>query len=314
MECEYVRNVTNGQAVSLSKIEAKLRHVLSSIASQQAEETTWRRLGSTWNGRVLLGSFHLVPEYVPQKGCLTIGLDAAGSPDLIDRAVCRCLAHMVIKTVPKPNCTRLIRDVIDHAETLGVRVDFTCDDFREYGLIGSEKYTNARCGTDVYDRRRQTFEELLGRDVDEAIGMIKAAYPDLHIALRQWDMLGTSGTYDLHSEKRTLVIHYDPVSRKVVLPEPQLASMQMMDGPYGNCFMMPTEGRCIGAPRIADASWDSLIGGLLTDVTDTLRFNYPHAVVETTPVGYLIPSSRRRDRIRVSYDPKTARVVSVTLG
>jgi len=208
----------------------------------------------------------------------------------------------------------VIDEALTYAENaLGFTVDLSCDDYREYGLIRKEWYTTARCDS-TQDNRRGTFEELMGRDVDDAVQMVRAAYPDLHIVTREWDLIGESASYDLHAEKETIVIHIDPRSNKVVLPEPQLASLQTMQGVQGNCFLLPDEGRCKGAPRVADGSWDPLIGELVTDAVDSIRFNYPHAVVETSPNTWGIPPVKRRDRIRVLFDPKTARVTHITVG
>ncbi len=305
---------TAAQRHSLSVIQARVHTVVQAMRGTQPDELVWFRILKTWDGIVRLGSRHLVPAYRPETGRLTIGLDAHGSPTKLNRAVLRILNELVSKTASKPNCTPLVRQVVERAETLGVRVDLTCDDFREFGLLASSYYTAAGCGGTSSDRRRATFEELLGRHIDEATDMIKAAYPDIHIALRKWDLIAGASTYDLHAEKETIIIYYDDVTKKVVLPEPRLASVQTMGGAQDHCFLLPEEGQCLGAPRIVQDDWDSLIGDLVTNVNDTLRYRYPHAVVETSPVGFKIPPIRRMDRIRVSFDPKTARVVAITVG
>lgn len=301
------------QLESLESIKTRLVRVLETMRATQPDEIVWFRILKTWDGRVRLGSILLTPTYTPETGRLTIGLDSDGSRTHIDRAVIRSINDLVVKTSTKPNCTPLVRQAVAAAEGLGIRVDLTCDDFREFGLIASTYYTAAGCAA-THDRRRPSFEELLGRDVDDASEMIKNVYPDMHIALRKWDLIGAGSSYDLHPEKETLVIYYDDVSKKVVLPEPRLASVQTMNGVDDHCFMMPDEGRCLGAPRVVQKDWDALIGGLVSDVADSLQYEYPHAVVEVSPVTYKIPPTRRMDRIRVLFDPETARVVAITVG
>jgi hypothetical protein len=305
--------VTPQQRASLGVVETKLHTLLLAMRTAQPDELVWFRILKTWDGQLRLGSRLLTPSYTPETGRLTLGLDADGSPTRLDRGVLRCLNELVVKTAARPNCTPLVRQAVEAAEEMGIRVDLTCDDFREYGLLASSYYTAAGC-TLTHDRRRPSFEELLGRNVDEAAEMVKTTYPDMHIALRKWDLIGAASSYDLHAEKETLIIYYDDVSKKVVLPEPRLASVQAPNGVDDHCFMMPDEGRCLGAPRVVQKDWDALIGGLVSDVADSLRFEYPHAVVEVSPVTYKIPPTRRMDRIRVSFDPSTARVVAITVG
>lgn len=311
--CDINPSPTDAQRRSLREIENDVSRLFGALVRDQRDVPVWGAVTRHWDGHVRLGTRHLVPGFVPRQGCLSIGLDSNGSPDKHWRAVCRCIC-VLIRSVSTP-CAPDIDRALTYAETtLQFTIDLSCDDIREYGLIRKPWYGNMNCEK-THDRRRPTFEELLGRDVDEAKAMVRDAYPDVHVVVRHWDLIGESASYDLHAEKETLVIHYDVKSNKVVLPTPQFASAQTMNGVYGNCFLMPDEGRCKGAPRIApDASWDAMIGGLLTDVVDTMRFNYPHAVVEARPVTYGEPSVRRRDRIQVLFDPQTARVTNVIIG
>ena len=306
---------TDPQKRVLRMVEADLQHLFTSLQTTQPDVPAWRTVLDHWDRRLRLGTRHLVPVYVPDvagTGCLSVGLDANGSIDMRWRIFGRCAA-VLLRNLSRP-CTEYIDKALTYAQTtLGFRIDLSCDDYREFGLIRKEWYTNARCDV-THDARRGTFEELVGRPVDDAIEMVRAAYPDLHVVVRHWDLLGESASYDLHAEKETLVIHIDPVSNKVVLPEPQLASLQTVSSATGHCFLLPDEGTCKGVPRVADGAWTPLIGQLITDAVDTLRFNYPHAVVEASPVTWRIPPVRRRDRIRVLFDPKTARVTHITIG
>jgi len=274
-------------------------------------------LQEEWRGRVYLGSTLHVPRYASETGCLTLGLDTNGSLDMLPRLLARCILTLVKESLDNANCATQMRQAIEAAESIGLEVDLSCDDIKEYGLVTTQWYEDKRCGTDAYDRRRWTFEELLGRDVDDAVTMMRQGYPDLHVVTRPWDMLHQAGTYDLHPEKETVVISYDMKSNKVVLPEPRITTMQNMEGSKGHCFILPEESgaRCLGAPRkVSGGEWDALIGKNLMDATDSLRFNYPHAMVETVPNTYGIPPTKRRDRIRVLFDPKDGRTTHIMLG
>jgi hypothetical protein len=78
--------------------------------------------------------------------------------------------------------------------------------------------------------------------------------------------------------------------------------------------MLGDDGTCRGAPRRIPDTWRILIGKSLGDVTNSLRFEYPHAVVETTPDTAAIDPVRRRDRIRVLFDPETGATTRLMLG
>jgi hypothetical protein len=53
---------------------------------------------------------------------------------------------------------------------------------------------------------------------------------------------------------------------------------------------------------------------LLTDAHDTLKWTYPHALIEAVPTTYRPPRTHRRDRIRVVFDPTTALVREIVIG
>lgn len=315
MQCEYVHEVTQSQEETLRIVTEHVKKTFESLRDTNPYEKTWKVVLEQWNGKILLGTRLHVPMYKRETGCITIGLGSNGSMDLIPRLVGRCILRITKETVGNSNCSQMARVAIDKAIDLGIDIDLSCDDIKEYSMVDTPWYSKKRCDTDAYDKRRWTFEELIGRDVDDAVEMLRNGYPDLHIVLRKWDMLHQTGTYDVHPEKETVVISYDMKSNKVVLPEPRITSMQNMDGIEGHCFGKPDDDqRCIGAPMRTASSWDGLIGKLLADVTDTLRFHYPHAVVETTPNTYAIPPTRRRDRIRVLFDVSSGRVTHIMLG
>ena len=317
MECERNTRVTPVQQQTLDGLERHLKRLVEHLRSSDPYEPTWALLEQQWRGRVFLGNMVNVPSYAKETGCMSIGLDSNGSKDVLPRLLGRCIMVLVKETIQVSACAQQMRKALEAAEGMGLKVDLSCDDIKEYGLVQTKWYNEKRCGTDAQDGRRWTFEELLGRDVDDAVDMFRRAYPDMHIVTRPWDMLHQAGTYDLHPEKETVVISYDAKSNKVVLPEPQISSMQPMDGVKGHCFMLPEEKgmRCLGAPRLAHPEWQTkLVGKNLMDATDSLRFNYPHALVETVPNTWGIPPVKRRDRIRVLFDPKTGKTTNIILG
>jgi len=196
---------------------------------------------------------------------------------------------------------------------MGLETDLSCADIRDYGLMATPYYDAKGCGSDGQDGRHWTFPELIGRDIDDAITMLRSGYPDLHIRTMTWDTVHTQGSWS--SPESTVVIVYDPWSRKVVFPEPHVQSLAPQDGLTQNCFFVSDEGICIGAPRRIPAEWTTLIGKSLGDVTNSLRWTYPHAVVETQPITAPIPrGTRRRDRIRVLFDPETGLTRRLILG
>jgi hypothetical protein len=317
MECERKIKSTPAQQQTLGVLERQLKQLFTHLRDREPHDPTWTLINQYWRGRVFLGDTVNVPSYAKETGCMSIGLDSNGSKDVLPRLLGRCIMVLVKGTIAVSACAQQMRIALEAAEGLGMTVDLSCDDIKEFGLTQTKWYVDKRCGTDAFDGRRWTFEELLGRDVDSAADMFQQAYPDSHVVIRPWDMMHQAAVYDAHPTKETVVISYDAKSRKVVLPEPQISSMQIMSGVKGHCFMLPEEegARCIGAPRTAHPEWQTkLVGKNLMDVTDSLRFNYPHALVETVPNTWGIPPVKRRDRIRVLFDPKTSRVTQIILG
>jgi hypothetical protein len=315
MQCEQRTRATPPQRETLQTLENQLQTLIRYLRKIEPFEPAWALIAQQWRGRVFLGNRLNVPSYSKESGCMTIGLDSNGSRDIFPRLLGRCILTMVKESIQSSACAQQMRRAIEVAETdLAMKVDLSCDDVKEFGLVQTKWYKAKQCDSKTYDKRRWTFEELLGHDVDEAVNMFREVYPDLHIVLRSWDTLHEAGTFDLHPEKETVVISYDLKTNKVVLPEPRITTMQNMDGVEGHCFMLPEEGRCMGAPGTMPDEWQILIGKNLMDATDSLRFNYPHALVETVPNTYGLSPIKRRDRIRVLFDPKTAKTTQIILG
>ena len=304
---------TPAQDRALETITAYVSAVLAEMRRSQPDVVTWLRIQKRWDGAIRLGHRHLVPTYDASTGTATIGLDSNGSVDRLDRATLRILNEMIVNTATRPNCSTLTRDTIRAAERLGIVADLTCTDIENFGLIDDELYNRSGCGDENHNRRPE-FEELLGRDADDAAAMIRAVFPGVHIVVRNWDLINGESTYDDFAEDETIVITIDPVTNKVVAPTPRFASTPIQYGAEDECFMKPDDGRCIGVPRIAPETWSAVLGKPLPDVVATLKWEYPHALIVPTPVSYRIPRTRRPDRIRVIFDPATSFVVRVRIG
>jgi hypothetical protein len=312
--CEQVTRTTKEQRETLDILGKRVMTVFTTLQRENPYEKVWIHILKNWRGNVVLGSYIHVPEYSNETGCLAIGLDSNGSKDILPRLTARLLMKVVRETLGNMGCLDELRATLDRAHKLEIPVELSCDDIRENGLHDSTWADDRHCSGLSEGGRRMTFPELLGRKVSDAVAMVRRGYPYHHVVTRRWDMMGTEPIPGNYRPNETVIIHYDSVSGKVVLPEPQLASMAVMNGVNQHCFMLPEEGRCIGAPMRRPKTWDRLIGKLLIDANDTLRFHYPHAVIETMPNTARIEPTQRRDRIRVLFDPKTAMTTDIILG
>ena len=312
--CDHVTDSTPQQRKTLATLETRVSYVFQTLRREHPYEKVWQHILKNWNGRVHLGSYTHVPEYSNETGCLVIGLDTNGSPDLIPRLTARLLMKIVRETLGNVGCMEELRQTLDRAHRLEIPVELSCDDIRENGLHDSTWADDRKCSGLSESGRRMTFPEILGRSVADAMTMLRRGYPNHHIVARRWDMMATEPIPDNYRPNETIILHYDPVSQKVVLPEPRIGSMAVMYGTQQHCFMLPEEGTCIGPPSRRPKTWDRLIGGLLIDANDTLRFQYPHAVIETIPKTARLDPTHRRDRIRVLFDPETALVTEILLG
>jgi len=210
---------TPAQDRALETITVYVSTVLAELRRAQPDVVAWLRIQKRWDGAIRLGHRHLVPEYDASTGTASIGLDSNGSVDRLDRATLRILNELIVNTAPRPNCSTLTRDAIHAAERVGIVADLTCVDIENFGLVGDDLYERSGCGDENHDRRPE-FEELLGRDADDAAAMIRAVFPGVHIVFRNWDLISGQSTYDDFAEDETLVITIDPVTNKVVAPTP----------------------------------------------------------------------------------------------
>lgn len=310
--CEHVVKSTPQQEESIRSIEALITKALAILGAQFPHEPVWRYATREWTGRVYLGSSLHVAEYDRESGCLRIGLDANGSKEKLALLFTRTLLRLIKTTTGEKRCTSLMLTALETCRENGIAIDLSCDDIKSNSLINTPLYDQKACGETGQDGRQWTFPELIGRPVDEAVEMLRSGYPDMTIKPMAWDTIHTSGSHGLPNS--TVIVVYDPHSKKVVYPEPHVQSMHPQESLTPHCFMLAEDGGCIGAPRRIPDSWTTLIGKSLGDVTNSLRWEYPHAVVETQPDTAAIDPIRRRDRIRVLFSPETGKTSRLMLG
>jgi hypothetical protein len=310
--CERVVDTTQQQQATLGYIEQTMSKALTVLRQQYPHDPVWKKATTEWRGRVYLGSRLHVAEYQRSTGCLTIGLDTNGSQDARALLFTRCFLRLVKETTGSTRCTESMLVALDTCRDHGIEIDLRCDDIKEMSLINTPYYDDKQCGEAHQDGRQWTFPELIGRDIDDAVNMLRAGYPDLAIKTMAWDTMHTQGSHG--NPNQTVIIVYDPWSRKVVYPEPHIQSTGPQESLTENCFMVADDGTCRGAPRRIPETWRTLIGKSLGDATNSLRWEYPHAVVETSPDTAAIDPVRRRDRIRVLFDPETGATTRLMLG
>jgi len=310
--CEHVVDSTPQQRQTLLTIEANITKALGVLRAQFPHEPVWKYASREWTGRVYLGSRLHIAEYDRETGCLRVGLDANGSEDKVPLLFTRSFLRLVKATTGEKRCTDTMLTALEVCRENGIEIDLQCDDIKEHSLINTPFYDQKACGETGQDGRQWTFPELIGRPVDDAVQMLRRGYPDMTIKPMAWDTIHTSGSHG--TPNSTVIVVYDPWSKKVVYPEPHVQSMHPQESLTPHCFMTSDDGACIGAPRRIPDSWSVLIGKSLGDATNSLRWEYPHAVVETQPDTAAIDPIRRRDRIRVLFNPETGNTSRLMLG
>ncbi|MGA1495311.1 MAG: hypothetical protein ACO37D_07935 [Rhodothermales bacterium] len=241
-------------------VEDRVRRVIHSLHTTYPNEPLWKVVGREWNGRILLGSRLHVAEYDRHKGCLVLGLDDAGSKDKIPQCTARCLLTLTRATTSGNRCTEHMLLALQHAEQMRIPIDVSCNDIKANGLVTSPYYERYGCGADGQDGRQWTFPELIGRQLSDAAHMLKQGYPDMHIEARSWDMIPVGPQHQDHPPERSIVLTYDPQTKRVVFPEPHLASMELQTSLTGNCFRLADDQTCTGAPRRIPDTWKRVIG------------------------------------------------------
>ena len=193
--------------------------------------------------------------------------------------------------------------MLKEASLLGIRFELPCSDIIDHGLMES---WGKKVGCHQY---RLSWPEFIGLSRDQVVDAFERS--GRKVETFTWDSM-----YGKPAVDGVVRIIYDPKTWKVVSPAPHVGSipLPMTDD---QCFIKPDEGlTCIGAPlSLPPKEWDMYIGKLFTEVVDALRMTHPHATIESLPASASVTKDKRRDRIRVRFDPETARVVSTpTIG
>lgn len=251
-----------------------------------------------WNGRVLVGSGDYTATFHVDSGCLLIGIPADGGR--LDHLNTRLLLAISRGATNGKSCTNLHDVVLHEASKLGISYSLTCSDVLEYALP-----YQAPCHQD-----RMAWPDVVGYPLDDVVRAFQRAGRRVDVA--PWDSM-----YGKPAEPNVVRIIYDSQSGLVVSPAPHLGSLPLPTND-DQCFLKADDGAmCIGPPQSGangvPVQWSDFVGRFFTEVVDALRMTYPHATVEAWPSTAAIPRDHRPDRIRVRFNPDSARVDSVPL-
>ncbi len=302
--CDHVVDVTVHQQERAIELGLTARTVLQHMRTTFPHDVEWSMFQKWWNGKVLVGAQKNIATFVPETGCLLIGIPKDGGR--IEQLNTRLLLAMSTGSSNGRPCTRLHDSILKEASTnLGIRFELSCADIFEYGL-------NDTWGKGVAcHRSRLSWPEVIGLPVQQVVEAFKKAGHPVDVAT--WDTM-----YGKPPSPGVIRIIYDARTSRVVSPAPHIGSLSVPEKD-DQCFLKADKESsvsCIGAPlKYPPAEWGKFVGKFFTEVVDSLRVQYPHATIEALPSTTAISTDRRRDRIRVRFDPITARVTSIpTIG
>lgn len=305
--CPLIAVETAEQQATLDALKGIAKRVITHMRSIAPHEPAWRNLHKAWNGDVNLNTTPFRAEFLPEYGCLSIGMPCEGAKQHLPRLTARMLLAMSKVASGSKVCTDLHNHMLNEVKyTLGIPLDIACDDIQEHSLMNTP-WKHEACA-----KERLEWPELVGVNVDTASQYFQLYHPNKRIEIFPWDSLNAQP-----AARDVVRITYEAKSRKVVNPAPHIGTVNI---PFleNQCFAQvdgESTVRCIGAPRTPPQEWNQLIGKLMTDAVDSLRFAFPHATIEATPTSASISADRRQDRIRVWFDPTTSRVDRIpTIG
>ena len=298
--CSRVQTETAEQQTTLDTLRTLVERVIKHMRTVAPHESAWKNLKDSWNGEVVLNTTPFRAEYEPEYGCLSIGVPRTGAPYQLPLLTARLLLTMSRVASGGRRCTDLHNMMLGEVKnTLGIPVEVGCDDIQLYSLM------NTPWRNDACEQERLEWPELVGSRVDLVVRYFDRYHPDKRVEIFPWDSLNAQP-----AAPDVIRITYETRSRKVVNPAPHIgtANIPFLDGSCFSRVDSESTVRCIGAPRVPPQVWGQLIGKSVIDAVDSLRFKYPHAVIEATPTSASIPTDRRQDRIRVWFDPVTAKI------
>jgi hypothetical protein len=300
--CDYVVDITKEQKERLSELEKTARMVVEHMVSRFPHSVEWRMLKKWWNGRILAGSDDNIATFNTDSGCLVIGIPKDGGKfEVLNASLLLALSKGASSGKA---CTHLHDSILKEASLrLGIRFELSCAAILEYGMIDTWG-KNVPC-----HRSRISWPELIDLPVDQVVHAFTASGYKVETAT--WDTM-----YGKPPEGGIIRIIYDARSLRVVSPAPHVGTLPPPEQD-DQCFLKADKDSsitCIGAPlSYPPKEWGKYVGMFFTDVVDSLRFTYPHATIESLPSTAGVSRDARRDRIRVRFDPITARVVSIPM-
>jgi len=305
MLCDHVVEATPAQRRRITELQTIARRVVKHMLHTFPHELAWRQLRKWWNARVLLGPSENNAVFVPDSGCLVVGVPRDGGR--LETLVARMMLALSRGASGGKLCVDIHAAMLrEMTSVLKIPVALTCEDSEEFALL-----TTTACPECLWDHgaptscftTRTSWPELIGLDMQTARQYFKG---------RRVEIAPVDALHYRPAAKGVIRIAYEPRTGLITHPAPHLGTAPIPErGSTNQCFSQPdatSESPCIGAPPVAPAAWTKYKGELITTVIDELRLTYPHAIIEPHPSTAAISSDRRPDRIRVRFDPKTARV------
>ena len=298
--CDHVVDVTLEQQRRAAELETTAHLVIRHLHTTFPHDIQWSMLQKWWNGRVLVGAQENVATFDPDSGCLLVGVPKDGGR--IEQLNSRLLLALSKGASSGRLCTKLHDTILKEAATkLRIRFELSCADIYENGLIDTSWGRGVPC-----HHSKLVWPELIGLPVVQVVDAFKKAGYKVDVAT--WDTI-----YGKPPSVGVIRVIYDAHSNRVVSPAPHVGTLPL-PGKDDQCFIKPDEASktsCMGAPlSYPPAEWQSYVGKFFTEVVDNLRMQYPHATIESLPANTAVSTDTRQDRIRVRFDPETARVVS----
>ena len=293
--CDHVVDLTPEQASRVSELQRTAREVVAHMRKKYPFAHEWVMFEKWWNGRVFVGADVNTATFVNETGCLVVGIPKNGGK--IAALNARLLLAMSTGSTNGKRCARVHENILDEATKMNIPFELNCDDIYEFGV--SNKFKNAACHTS-----RIQWPEFVGYPAKNVVdAFVNAGYTV--------DVASSDTMYGKPPKSGVVRIIYDARTRQVSIA-PHIGTMPL-PSKEDECFLKADEGlACIGAPRSSPpGDWSAYVGKFFTEVVDGLRFRYPHATIEALPSTAGVSRDRRSDRIRVRFDPITARVASV---
>lgn len=300
--CEHVTDITKKQQDVVDTLERMSHRVLDHLRKKYPYSVEWKMLSKWWNGKVLVGADESVATFDANSGCLLLGIPRDGGRIELLRAT--LLLALSRGATNGKMCSMHLHDtILKEASLLGIHFELPCSDIIEYGLLET---WGKKVPCHDY---KLTWPEFIGLPLDTVVDAFRKS--GRKIEMFTWDSM-----HGKPASPNIIRVIYDAKTRLVVSPAPHVGSAPLPTTD-DECFIKPDEGiACIGAPvSYPPKEWDRYIGKLFTEVVDALRMQYPHATIEALPTAAGVSRDMRRDRIRVRFDPDTARVLSIpTIG